>query len=318
MVTNKTPKISIIVPVYNEEKNIKKCLNSILLQPGNFEVIVVNDGSNDNSEKIIKEIKDNRLKYFYKKNSGLSDTRNFGIRQAKGDYLMFVDGDDWIENDSMKVLLKSTEENYDLIKFDYNIIKGTQIIPKISVVEESVKSGEYLLVNLINNKIVFEMSTLYLYNKKNWNKNNYCFAHKRFHEDFGLIPKIILESKTIKYLEKIVYNYNNNSEGIIRTVDTKKEIKRANDCFELGVEMLKYFKKYKFKTEENKKIIESFIANAIIGAGNLIGKKENRVQYIKKIVNYDITSFLLENSFKHKIKKGYIKIKHNLIVGGKS
>ena len=159
MVTKKTTKISIIVPVYNEEKNIKKCLNSILLQSGDFEVIVVNDGSKDNSEKIIKEIKDNRLKYFYKKNSGLSDTRNFGIKQAKGDYLMFVDGDDWIENDSMKVLLKSTEENYDLIKFDYNIIKGTQIIPKISVVEESVKSGEYLLVNLINNKIVFEMST---------------------------------------------------------------------------------------------------------------------------------------------------------------
>lgn len=318
MVTKKTTKISIIVPVYNEEKNIKKCLNSILLQSGDFEVIVVNDGSKDNSEKIIKEIKDNRLKYFYKKNSGLSDTRNFGIKQAKGDYLMFVDGDDWIENDSMKVLLKSTEENYDLIKFDYNIIKGTQTIPKISVVEESVKSGEYLLVNLINNKIVFEMSTLYLYSKKNWIKNNYSFANNRFHEDFGLIPKIILESKTIKYLEKIVYNYNNNSEGIIRTVDTKKEIKRANDCFELGVEMLKHFKKYKFKTEENKKIIESFIANAIIGAGNLIGKKENRVQYIKKIVNYDITSFLLENSFKHKIKKGYIKIKHNLILGGKS
>ena len=92
-------KFSIVIPVYNVEGYIEKCLNSIKIQTySNFEVIIVNDGSPDNSEKKIKTfLKDKRFKYYKKENGGLSDARNYGIKYTTGDYLLFVDSDDYID-----------------------------------------------------------------------------------------------------------------------------------------------------------------------------------------------------------------------------
>ena len=89
--------ISIIVPIYNSEKYLNKCIDSLINQTEkNIEIILVNDGSTDNSEEIIKEYKDKRIKYYKNKNQGIGKTRNFGIEQATGSYIMFVDSDDYI------------------------------------------------------------------------------------------------------------------------------------------------------------------------------------------------------------------------------
>ena len=101
------PLISIIVPVYNVEKYLKKCLDSILSQTyKNFEVIIVNDGSPDNSQKIIDEYKkkDKRIIVLEKENGGLSSARNYGIEHANGKYISFVDADDYIEKDYVEKL----------------------------------------------------------------------------------------------------------------------------------------------------------------------------------------------------------------------
>ena len=87
------PKISIIIPVYNTEKTLKRCLNSILDQKyEDYEIILVNDGSKDNSEKVILEYKEksDKIKYFFKQNSGVADTRNLGIEKAEGDIFIFL------------------------------------------------------------------------------------------------------------------------------------------------------------------------------------------------------------------------------------
>ena len=108
-------KISIIVPIYNIENYIEKCLTSIINQTyNNYELILVNDGSTDSSETICKKIaKENKqIKYFYKKNGGLSDARNYGIRKSSGEYLMFVDGDDFLESkDSLKKIVSRLESS---------------------------------------------------------------------------------------------------------------------------------------------------------------------------------------------------------------
>jgi glycosyl transferase cpsJ(V) len=96
--------ISIIVPIYNVEKYLRQCLDSIQNQTyQNFECLLINDGSPDNSADICREYveKDSRFKYFEKENGGLSDARNYGIRQSKGSYLTFVDSDDWLEHDAL-------------------------------------------------------------------------------------------------------------------------------------------------------------------------------------------------------------------------
>ena len=118
--------ISIIVPIYNVEKYLRQCLDSILNQTyQNFECLLINDGSPDNSADICREYveKDSRFKYFEKENGGLSDARNYGIRQSKGSYITFVDSDDWLEENAVEILMKRAEETgADLIYFNFTYL----------------------------------------------------------------------------------------------------------------------------------------------------------------------------------------------------
>lgn len=116
------PKVSIIVPVYNVENYIGKCLDSLINQTlENIEIILVNDGSTDNSkEKIEKYLKDKRIIYLEKENGGLSDARNYGIPYAKGEYIGFVDSDDYVEKTMFeKMYNKAVEENADMVECDF-------------------------------------------------------------------------------------------------------------------------------------------------------------------------------------------------------
>ena len=106
------PLVSIIVPVYNGEKTIERCLRSIQNQSySNIEVLVVNDGSSDHTERIIRKYvqRDSRFRYIEKENTGVSDSRNVAMAEAKGDYFQFVDGDDWIEPDMFEKLYESRQ-----------------------------------------------------------------------------------------------------------------------------------------------------------------------------------------------------------------
>ena len=108
-------KLSIIVPVYNRQDKIKRCLDSILNQLNeSIELIIVNDGSTDNTDEIIKQyIKDKpkNILYYTKQNAGIAHTRNFGIEQAHGKYIMFVDSDDYLDNDLIKIINIYMENN---------------------------------------------------------------------------------------------------------------------------------------------------------------------------------------------------------------
>lgn len=106
--------ISIVIPVYNAEKYLEQCLNSIKNQTyKNFEVILVNDGSDDNSENICKSFseEDARFKYFTKSNGGASSARNFGLDNVTGDYITFIDADDWVDENHLEVLINNIKDN---------------------------------------------------------------------------------------------------------------------------------------------------------------------------------------------------------------
>ena len=116
------PKVSVIVPVYNVEKYIDKCLKSLVNQTlSDIEIIVVNDGSTDNSETIIKQYLEkyqNKIKYVIKQNGGLSDARNYGMKFATGEYIAFLDSDDYVDNTIYeKMYNKATEEQCDFVEY---------------------------------------------------------------------------------------------------------------------------------------------------------------------------------------------------------
>ena len=95
--------VSIIIPIYNASKYLKRCLDSVINQTKTeLEIILINDGSTDNSEEIIKEYKDKRIRYFKNKNQGIGKTRNFGITKATGKYIMFLDSDDFLDKHACK------------------------------------------------------------------------------------------------------------------------------------------------------------------------------------------------------------------------
>ena len=110
--------VSIIVPVYNTEEYIRQCLDSILNQTyQNFESLLINDGSPDNSADICREYvsKDSRFRYFEKENGGVSSARNLGIEHSKGEYITFIDSDDWVDSDYLEVLYNALiDENADI------------------------------------------------------------------------------------------------------------------------------------------------------------------------------------------------------------
>lgn len=140
---NNKPIISIIVPVYNVEKYLRQCLDSLVSQTmKDIEIICINDGSVDNSLKILNEYeeKDKRICIVNKKNSGVSDTRNSGLKIISGEYIMFVDSDDWVDTRICEILYKSaTEENADCVMCSY-----TKEFENHSIVNH-ILEGEYIV-----------------------------------------------------------------------------------------------------------------------------------------------------------------------------
>ena len=133
-----TKLISIILPVYNVENYIEKAVLSVLKQTYvNFELLIINDGTKDNSiKRIEKYTSDSRLKIFHKENGGLSDARNFGLERAQGDYVYFMDSDDFIESDLLALCIDKIEkENVPVVVFGYFLDTEDKIIIIISLVK---------------------------------------------------------------------------------------------------------------------------------------------------------------------------------------
>ena len=105
-------KVSVIIPLYNKEKYIRKTIESVLSQTyNNFEVLIVDDGSTDNSANIVKSIDDDRIKYIYKENGGVSSARNRGVIEAKGEWILFLDADDCLYHKCLEVLINPSLKN---------------------------------------------------------------------------------------------------------------------------------------------------------------------------------------------------------------
>lgn len=138
------PLVSVIIPVYNKEQTIERCLASLCRQTyGNIEILVVNDGSRDHTKEVLNRYKrkDGRIHIIDKKNTGVSDSRNRGIRQANGKYIQFVDGDDWLTADAVEQCVEIAERyRVDMIVSDYYRVVGRNIYKKGHRKEEGLVS----------------------------------------------------------------------------------------------------------------------------------------------------------------------------------
>lgn len=161
------PKVSIIVPVYNAEKSLSRCIDSILNQEyTDFELLLVNDGSKDTSGDICDKYaaEDARVHVIHKENSGVSDTRNLALDHAQGVYLQFLDSDDWITPNATRLLVESMEQNdCDMVISDFYRVVGERVSHKGTIEEEGVLTREAFADLMMENPADFYYGVL-------WNK----------------------------------------------------------------------------------------------------------------------------------------------------
>ena len=219
------PKISVIVPVYNVEKYLKQCLDSIVNQTyKNLEIIIVNDGTKDNSMKIVEEyLKDKRIKVINKENGGLGSARNNGIEEATGEYLSFVDSDDYIDLNMYKKLTEIIQDE-DIIIFNHSRFDD--------------KSGKIIKKKYLQDEKMVELSSenIYLYSKIEnscWNKiyktkfikeNKFSFM-EILYEDVCWNVEVFYKAKKVRVINEAFYFYRVNREDSIMEKSKGKDRK---------------------------------------------------------------------------------------------
>lgn len=228
-------KISVIIPIYNVEKYIEDCLESVLMQIShNIQILCINDGTQDKSMEKAKYIVskcDYKIQeqfiFIDQLNQGLSAARNTGIDAATGEYISFLDSDDKLDSEYFSSILEALEkDDYDIIDFNFETSEG--VITKIR--NESFNS-------------VFSSMNWYSWarvvNKKLFDKNR--FTDGIYYEDIDLTPRLYIESNKILYLDKVLYWYRTNNEGITQSLSKENNVKTLNS---LDTISSKYFKLY--------------------------------------------------------------------------
>ncbi|MDT6641236.1 glycosyltransferase, partial [Enterococcus faecium] len=217
-------RISIIVPVYNVEKYLKKCVDSILGQTfTDFELLLIDDGSTDNSGSICDELAktDNRIKVIHKENGGLSDARNIGIEVAKGDFIGFIDSDDYIDEDMYAFLYNN------ILKYDaelsmcgiYDVHKNKEI-KKLTPFSQLVTKSEAIEL-VLDGKLVVANAVSKLYKKELF--ENVRYPKGKIAEDAAVILKIINQCNKIHVDTSQKYYYYHRGDSITSKKFTKKD-----------------------------------------------------------------------------------------------
>ena len=294
------PKFSIVIPVYNVEQYIKRTLDNIFNQTEkDFEVIVVDDGSTDKSIEIAKKYD---VKIIKTKHVSVSEARNIGVKHAKGEYLIFLDSDDYWDKDLLKNLLKSMDNNPDLIRFQARTVNDEGIKNDFNEIEVYNKTGEEAF-EIISNFHYVESVWIYAIKRSYYLKEKFAFKKGTIHEDFGLTPLIIIKAKTVNCINYIGYNYYRRSGSIMNTPDYEWTKRKVKDFYTHYTYLRKEISKTKLKQD----IFKSFIANSMLMKICEL-KKEEYNEYLKLLKKDKVANDLLSNTIARKIKKLIVKI----------
>lgn len=227
-------KLSIVIPVYNVEKYIKKCLESCICEHNieDYEIIIVNDETPDNSLQIVEPFakKYSNIRIISKKNGGLSSARNAGLKIAEGEYIWFVDSDDYISSTAISSIINDIKQHDDDVFF-YDIIKveeitGIETYRKMSSDDVSVTRTGFDWLRY--NENMYPMAQMFVFKQKFLLENNLFFREGILHEDIEFKWRFFQATSKIRYIPRSNYYYLLRNTGSISTVFSQR---RSNDIF---------------------------------------------------------------------------------------
>lgn len=275
--------ISIIVPVYNAEKTIVKCIESIMNQTyKKFELILINDGSTDKSLYILKEFekKDNRIIVISQENSGVSLTRNKGINEAKGEYIVFVDSDDYIEESTLEFLINEIEskDKLDLVISGFCIVKDNNDNFLNTISENKIFDNlDFLLNEKLFKFICAPWGKVY---KSEIIKNNNIQFDKKLSlgEDTIFVLEYLKYIKNVKFVNESLF-FINETEGSLSRRNRLDMFENIMLIYDKAKEVLEYRNEYTFN-----KIAPFYIRNIKICVNTAVAFKWKKKEY-KELCN---------------------------------
>lgn len=296
-------KFSVIVPIYNVEEYLERCIDSVLGQTfGDFELLLVNDGSPDNSAEICRKyLTNDNVKYFEKENGGLGDARDYGIERAQGEYLVFVDSDDYIESDLLENVNNVIEKyNSDIVIFDFMLVDMQDNL--LYVEKQKLKPDAVL--NLKTNK------ELLLLEPAAWNKvykrqlfieNGFRYPARVWYEDLRTTAKVLSGAERIVYIEKAFYHYFLRPGSIMNNGNLKRNLEIID-----AVEDIRHFFDSRYPSVYSQELEFLAVWKVLIDtAGRIMS-----IDYDRNIID-QLYSYVKDNfpDFRHNI---YLKEKNRL------
>lgn len=299
--------VSVVVPIYNVERYLDRCVKSVQNQTyKNIEIILVDDGSPDKCGEMCDSYaeEDARIKVLHKKNGGLSDARNAGLEIAEGKYVLFTDSDDFIAPDLVKECTEQAEKNNsDMVVFDFTRVEDG--MEEISTTEIE-KSGTYSLKK--EPRLLFSSPSAVnkLFRKDLFEKTNIRFPVGKYYEDLGTIPKLLLEAKKIDYIKKSYYYYMIRSGSIMTATKFEKNYVDRTDMID-GI--LEFYKENNMFEKYHKELEFMAFLNGYFLPSREIILQDRKSPVLKKFKNYIHRTFpdfmnneYLKESLSHKDK----------------
>lgn len=292
--------VSVIIPVYNTEKYLESCLDSIVNQElNNYEIIIINDGSTDNSSEIAKKYANNYsfILYFEQDNKGLAATRNLGIERASGKYIYFMDSDDLLEENSLNILYNLAEENkLDAVFFDADVFFDyTNNEKKIYNYHRQKSYGLYdngqeLFNDLINNKEFLASACLYFIRTDIIRKFELKFPIGIIHEDELFTVKLMMVIKKCMHINEQYFKRRIRKNSIVTSSNNENKIMGYSVVFN---KLEKMFNETIFVNDYIKYSYEinmGGIYHTILKINNHLEKKsdkiKNQINEVKKTASY--------------------------------
>ena len=313
--------VSIIVPMYNNEKYIKECLDTLINQTyNNIEIIIIDDGSKDDSYKVATKIKDKRIKLIKQENKGANAARRKGIELATGDYCLFVDSDDWIDKNTIEELVTLIEDkNYEVIRFN-GILEPSNKLKNIYNIKQDKKkllTKKELYDLLINTKLLNNLCfSIY---KTSLLKNNKSFDYDISNcEDYLVNLEVFTNSKKVLLYNKIYYHYRENLNSTTKTINEKIIKRNLEELIFVYSKLFDYLKVWKYNSIENQiNVTYQILEMSRACLFNIFKieklKKKNFINYASTVFENNVFTYIRENfdykDINKKIKNKSIKYK---------